>query len=196
MVTKRSNIQENISARRQEARIDAQKQILNLLEDHYATEMVRMLETARHFSGSDFRRFRDLINDEFITPYHSKKYGLADFLKKSIENWLHARHAIGEISLSFIDHYVGTPVVVNRVLEGDDASNIPWGPKHEVGEIIWGNTLMFLGSINSSDEQCVLSQGIRTKEDFKNYMNDIRKGKLEILDCFNITPGDLLNFEV
>ena len=158
--------------------------------------MVRMLETARHFSGSDFRRFRDLINDEFITPYHSKKYGLADFLKKSIENWLHARHAIGEISLSFIDHYVGTPVVVNRVLEGDDASNIPWGPKHEVGEIIWGNTLMFLGSINSSDEQCVLSQGIRTKEDFKNYMNDIRKGKLEILDCFNITPGDLLNFEV
>lgn len=196
MTTKRSNAQEKLNARRQSARIESQKEILDLLEDRYAIEMVRMLNTARQFSGSDFRRFRDLINDEFITPYHSKKYGLADFLKKAIENWLHARHANGEITLSFIDHYVKAPVVVNDVLEGDDAMNIPWSPKHEVGEIIWGNTLSFLGSINSSDEQCILSQDILTKEDFKSYMNDIREGKLEILDCFKIVPGELLDFEV
>ena len=189
MVTKRNDIQKGISARKN-------KVILDLLEDHYAIEMVRMLDTARHFSGSDFRRFRTLINDEFITPYHAKKYGLADFLKKAIENWLHTRHSRGEIALSFIDSYVRAPVTVNKVLEGQDACDIPWGPRHEVGEIIWGNTLMFLGSINASDEQCIMSQGIRTKEDFKNYMNDIREGRLEILECFEIAPGDLLNFEV
>lgn len=196
MVTKRSNTQEDLNARRQEAWLESQREILDLLEDHYAIEMVRMLDTARHFSGSNYRRFRELINDEFITPYHSKKYGLADFLKKAIENWLHRRHANGEITLSFIDHYVKTPVVVNKALEGEDAVNIPWGPGHEVGKIIWGNTLSFLGSINASDEQCIMSQDIKTKEDFKNYMNDIREGKLEILDCFKIVPGDLLDFEV
>ena len=196
MVTKRRNNQKGLNSRRQEAKIEAQKEILDLLEDRYAIEMVRMLDTARQFAGSDFQRFRDLINDEFITPYHSKKYGLADFLKKTIENWLHARHANGEITLSFIDNYVRAPVTVNKVLEGSDAVNIPWGPRHEAGKIIWGNTLMFLGSINASEEQCMLSLAVLTKEDFNIYMNDIREGKLEILDCFRIVPGDLLDFEI
>ena len=115
MVTKRNDVQKGLSARKN-------KEILDLLEDHYAIEMVRMLDTARHFSGSDFRRFRTLINDEFITPYHAKKYGLADFLKKAIENWLHARHANGEIPLSFIDHrtwlLLSVPPLLNMIFSG------------------------------------------------------------------------------
>ena len=192
MVTKRKG---SLSARRTAIRVEEVQKTSQLLIDCYSDKMIQMIDKAKREAGLG-RQFAKFFNADFVDAYQTKRYGRSVLVKKTIEDWLHTRHANGEITLQYIDKYVHAPVNVNQVLVGDSAREIPWGPLHEVGSVIWENSLKFLGCVNSSDKHHRTVSSIKTTEQFQEFLAEIASGNIEIMKCFAIQPGEDLNFKV
>ncbi len=186
----------NIKDRRACVKADEVQKKLHPLLTFYAEQMIIYIAKATKNVGVGSPHYAQAISKNFLEAYQSKKYGLSDVVKRSIEEWLHSRHASGEITLQTIDKYVQAPVNVHQVLEGDDAALIPWGPHHEVGNILWSHTLKFLGCVNVGTEYHKEISEFNDPAQFLEFLSESSEGMIKTHASFDIKPGEELIFEV
>lgn len=143
----------------------------------------------------------DLLKKDVVDPYQKKCFGRCTIIKRTIEIWLHDRHAKNEISLDYIDAYLKAPVNVNQKFSLDDAS-LPWCPSHHDSYVLWADLFRIIGvlisSENTDNEKVSMLKSISSKkiEDYLSVIKAIEEGSLAFHMSYCILPGEEMHQEV